>query len=163
MIRSEISRHLRTRLDRTGLTRWLVRTRLRGPLATCWRAMRHPQTVRHQWDLRRDHEQFRDVYGSVLGPGAHLANATTRVLIVGLSDWMLQVKIESLLAKGLQVQGCAPVIVTRSDASWAKRYYRVFGFDRFIDFDQRVEHVPDRKSTRLNSSHNVPSRMPSSA
>ena len=27
----------------------------------------------------------------------------------------------------------------------------------------RERHIPDRKSTRLNSSHNVPSRMPSSA
>ena len=26
-----------------------------------------------------------------------------------------------------------------------------------------VYHVPDRKSTRLNSSHEIPSRMPSSA
>ena len=30
-------------------------------------------------------------------------------------------------------------------------------------FDQDEKHVLDRKSTRLNSSHNVPSRMPSSA
>ena len=38
----------------------------------------------------------------------------------------------------------------------------------FVDYDDHIEngrytYVPDRKSTRLNSSHESPSRMPSSA
>ena len=38
-------------------------------------------------------------------------------------------------------------------------------FGKSIEFDQQVEitALPDRKSTRLNSSHPVLSRMPSSA
>ena len=32
-----------------------------------------------------------------------------------------------------------------------------------IDRELVTESIPDRKSTRLNSSHEIPSRMPSSA
>ena len=33
----------------------------------------------------------------------------------------------------------------------------------YVDSEYIMENIPDRKSTRLNSSHNVASRMPSSA
>ena len=38
-----------------------------------------------------------------------------------------------------------------------------FSFERFCKAYYRAEELIDRKSTRLNSSHPIPSRMPSSA
>ena len=39
----------------------------------------------------------------------------------------------------------------------------IFGEDRHTSRSKRYAYIPDRKSTRLNSSHSSPSRMPSSA
>ena len=44
------------------------------------------------------------------------------------------------MAKALQLHGVTPVIVTRSSAQRALRYYRLFGIDQFVFFDQFLDN-----------------------
>ena len=133
---------LRGVLERTGCLEWLSQMRLRAPLGAAWRAIKRPATLRDQLDILRDYRTFRAECGPVVGPGRHLADGSRRVMVVSLSDWICQVKIEALLAKALQVRGYTPVIVTHSDAGWAQRYYRLFGYGQFVRFDRAIAQVP---------------------
>src|SRR3989338_1990564 len=129
-------------LERTGCLEQLTRWRLRAPLGKCWRALREPSTLWHYVDVRRDHQAFAAAYRAVVGGGGHLADGSKRVMVVSLSNWICQVKIESLLTKALQVRGYTPVIVTHRDAGSARRYYEIFGFGRYYMFDEAIERVP---------------------
>ncbi len=121
---------------------WLVRARLRGPLAATWRGLTHPRTIRDQWDVRRDYRAFRRQHRALLASGAPSVGRAKRLLVVSLSDWVLQVKTESILTKALQARGYEPLMVTHSEATWARRYYRLFGLNRWVLFDQKIEEIP---------------------
>jgi len=62
------------------------------------------------------------------------------VLVISLSELVAQLKTESLLAKALELRGLSPAVVTQSWHRHSHAYYRVFGFDRPLYFD---EHYPD--------------------
>ena len=49
------------------------------------------------------------------------------------------------------------------DAVILNSLYTLFGYSPLIILHENLYYAEDRKSTRLNSSHNVISRMPSSA
>jgi len=68
-----------------------------------------------------------------------VADPDKTVLIVSLTDWLMQVKIEAVLAKALQCRGYTPVILTNRTARWAQLYFRAFGVTRFIFFDQMCD------------------------
>ncbi|MBM4134860.1 MAG: hypothetical protein FJ245_13965 [Nitrospira sp.] len=78
-----------------------------------------------------------------LRKGGHSGHASKTVLVVSLSDWITQVKMEALLAKALQQHGWRPVIVTRRNSRWAHRYYRLLGLEDLIYFDEWLKAVPE--------------------
>lgn len=56
-----------------------------------------------------------------------------RVLIASMSDSIYQIKLEAMLALGLQREGCEVKVLTTSPINvWAHRYFRLFGVDKFI-------------------------------
>jgi hypothetical protein len=59
----------------------------------------------------------------------------TKVLIVSLSDFIYQIKLEAMLGKALQLAGCDVQILTYKYSIWAKNYFRLFGLNKFVDFD----------------------------
>ena len=77
----------------------------------------------------------------------------------GVRDISLSVKSgECVVLTGLS--GCGKTTVTRLVNGLAPSYYPG-AFSGSVRIDGK--DIPDRKSTRLNSSHNNQSRMPSSA
>ena len=113
-----------------------------------WRAARNRDRTREQWDVWRDQRRFESRYGTMLrsvraDPGG------PRALLVSLSDWPHQLKMEGVLAKGLELRGFVPVVLTLPTARWAHRYFRTFGVDRFVypeqfkqvALDPEIEHI----------------------
>ena len=95
------------------------------------------------------------------------AEAPVRVAIVGLVHGHAQGLLNAL-PKNENVQ---LVGIAEPDTALAAKYAAQFHLDQklfFTDTDKMLEQlhpdaVLDRKSTRLNSSHRIASRMPSSA
>ena len=56
-------------------------------------------------------------------------------LVVSLTDNVVQVKTEGMLAKALQIRGLKPVILTYRTSKQAQRYFRAFGFADFVFLD----------------------------
>lgn len=54
------------------------------------------------------------------------------VLIVSLSEFIYQVKLEGVLAKALQLDGYIPVVLTLPGTRFSERYFRAVGVDRFV-------------------------------
>ncbi len=101
------------------------------------------QAVRvvQQVDVAVDYLKFKYKYGFLAGSGAPV-QASKTVLVVSLSDWITQVKMEALLAKTLELRGWRPVIVTSQKARWAHWYYRIFGLNELVHFDDWLKSVP---------------------
>ena len=130
--------------------RFLNRTGLRGPASFARRALRHPVTIRHEFEFLRDYWAFRRHFGC-LAEGPRRRDTTNTVLVFCLTDWLAQVKTAMVLAKALQVSGYAPVILTRARFQRALRYYHVFGFDALVFFDEYVEEdVPPEAVRTIN-------------
>lgn len=99
------------------------------------RTVRDPERARDQLDILRDQRAFERRHGAMLRsvaapPGAPVA------LVVSLSDFPFQLKMEGILAKALELQGLRPVVLTESTSAWARRYFATFGI--------RELHTPER-------------------
>ncbi len=108
---------------------------LKMSLRKIWRYLRRPQTIFHDMDLSRDFYEFKQKYNFLSDPAASSAPGK-KVLIVSLTDWIAQIKMEGMLAKALQIKGFTPVIVTNRSCQRAIKYFRVFGYNEFIFFDE---------------------------
>ena len=107
-----------------------------------WRLLRHPRLVKHEMALRADYDNFKRRYRFLSG-GAEAADPEKRVLVVSMSDWVAQVKAEAMLAKALQLRGYTPVIVTTRACRRAIKYFRLFGYEQFVFFDEWLRQTPE--------------------
>jgi hypothetical protein len=55
------------------------------------------------------------------------------VLIVSLTQFVYQVKLEAMLAKALEAAGRQPVVLVAANAALTRRYFGAFGIDRLIE------------------------------
>jgi len=138
MAASSLDAEIRNFVVKTGIISFLTRTSLSDPLLTIWRFIHRPQ---QEMDLLADYYSFKRKYG-FLAQGDSLADPAKKVLVVSLTDWIAQVKAEATLAKALQLRGYTPIVVTRRSYGLAVKYFRVFGYDRFVFFDQLLQQIP---------------------
>jgi len=86
--------------------------------------------------VERDLAAFRARHGrllrSVPDPDGPVA------LVVSLSDSIYQLKLEGIFAKALQLEGRSPVFVVPSWSRNAERYFRAFGFRRFVRLEDHL-------------------------
>lgn len=100
-----------------------------------WRAARNPTQTREQLDVLVDYARFERRYGRILRSARSTADAP-RLLVVSLSDWPFQLKLEGVLAKALELQGFVPTVLTLPRTRWARRYFGSFGVKRFATLEQ---------------------------
>ncbi len=134
---------LRGFLLKTGLIKLIERTGLAAPLNATWSFLRRPKLLADQIDILKDYRSFKQSY-SFLAEGSRLASPDKRVLVVSLTDWVAEVKMESLLAKALQLRGYTPIILTNRSCKRALRYFKVCGYDQFVFLDELLAEVPLR-------------------
>jgi len=139
MTNVSLSFGLKEFLVKTGIMQFLIRTGLKSRFSTIWRVLKRPHTASYELEVLADYWSFRRRHGSFLADGAHLADPAKKLLVVSLSNKVAQVKVESMLAKAVQLRGYTPIIVTYKSCQRALKYYRIFGFDQFVFFDELIQ------------------------
>lgn len=139
MLRNSFEMRIKQFLTKMRIWPLLVRTGLEAPLARMYWLIRRPESLLHEVELLTDYLIFRRRYGSFLHRGGNVADANKKLLVLSFSNYVAQVKVESMLAKALQLRGYTPVIITSKGAKRALKYYRLFGIDQFVFFDEFVD------------------------
>src|SRR5437773_4173726 len=102
--------------------------RIVGPISARAKALRTRAT------LERDFHRFRRAYVDVLAPKPPSDGGVA--LLASLSYSSFQVKLEGMIAKALQLQGLDVVAAVPPDGDVVRRYFRVFGVERFVTLDE---------------------------
>jgi hypothetical protein len=126
-------------LDWIGVRKLLVR----------WGRSLIPRLRREDRLLEGDFQRFGQEHGSYLATPAYPV-AGRKLLVASLSDWLAQVKLESILAKSLQFTGYHPVIASFSYQERAHRYHRLFGLDDFAYADRLIGRG-DRRTAKTET------------
>ena len=103
--------------------------------------------------IEADLRAFRRRHGAILKteppPGGPVA------LVVSLSNFVYQLKLEGMFAKALELRGLSPVFLVPEGSVIARRAFETFGFDRFVELpsavDDEVEEEVRRASAELLS------------
>ena len=98
------------------------------------RTVTDPSRARDQLEIFADHRRFERRYGPMLRSVKARSDAPA-TLVVSLSDWPFQLKMEGVLAKALELQGRRAVVLTEPTAGWARRYFRTFGIESLVTPD----------------------------
>ena len=87
----------------------------------------------------RDYLGFRARHASSLRSARPWGDAGAAVLIVNLSDFVYQLKLEGVIGKALQLAGSRIVVLTNPWDRRAERYFRAFGIEEFVHPDSYVD------------------------
>src|SRR5437667_3729948 len=97
--------------------------------------------------LERDLRRFRRAYAHVLGEKPPAGEGVALFASLGYSTF--QVKLEGMIAKALQLQGFDLVAAVPADADLVRRYFRLFGVNRFVTLDDYAAGDVDDEAVRL--------------
>jgi hypothetical protein len=112
--------------------------------------------VRHKATRERDLLGLRLRHGRTLEP---LSDGTGPVaLVVSLSEFIFQLKLEAMIAKALELQGLTPVFLVPAGSTTARRYLGAFGMHRFIELPDYVDDTLESQASREAASllHGTP-------
>lgn len=92
-------------------------------------------------DLRADAQQFRRDYQFLQRPGPRTGPPA---LVVSLTDWPYQLKIEGILLKALEIQGFRPYVLTSGAIRRrARRYFDAFDFEPLVELEKFAVDSPN--------------------
>lgn len=94
-------------------------------------------------DLAREKREHSQAFRTVRGGDGRPA------LFASLSTFVYQVKLESMLGKGLQLEGVEPTVLVSREAKIARRYFRAYGIDRFIELESYIDPRHDADAKRI--------------
>ena len=87
--------------------------------------------LRRRVILERDVRRLRREHGAL---AAHAADPTGRsALIVSLTDFVYQLKLEGILGKALDLHGVRPVALVQAGSWVPRRYLASFGIEEFVE------------------------------
>jgi hypothetical protein len=92
-----------------------------------------PRRIRQRTALELDLRRFERRHGRVLR--ARTPPPRGVLLVASLTQSVYQLKLEGMLAKALELHGLEPVFVVAEESALARRYLRVFGFERFVELN----------------------------
>jgi hypothetical protein len=72
-------------------------------------------------------------------------------LIVSLSDFVYQLKLEGVLGKALELAGYRPIVLTFQSNRWAEPYFRSVGIDDFVYAERMLEEATGPEVERAAS------------
>ena len=121
-----------------------MRTVSRSSLA---RVPVYARAARDRVLVERDYRSFRRRYADVLAPKPATTDGVA--LLASLSYSTFQAKLEGMIAKALQFQGLEVVAATPPDAELVRRYFRLFGVDRFVTIDEYAAGDERDEAARL--------------
>jgi hypothetical protein len=92
--------------------------------------------------LERDYWSFRRRYGAIVRPSPPTARGTA--LIASLSYATYQLKLEGVFVKAFQRNGLEPVVLVPEDSELPRRYFELFGVERFTTLEEHLG--PEREA-----------------
>lgn len=104
-----------------------------------------PSRLRRNALVERDLLRFRRRFAATLGPPLGSGEGP-HVLIASLTDFPYQLKLEGMLAKALELEGCAITMLVLPGTATPRRYHRVFGIDRFVELPDYGGLALDRQA-----------------
>ena len=119
------------------MTRPAMATRLRVATKRVVRYVRQPHMAWWEFRVLRACEAFARRH-PFLREGRAGAEPGPRVLILNLNAGHYRAQVTSLLAKGLELRGYTPMVLTYSWCSRAEAAHRAFGIDRVEYLDEYV-------------------------
>ncbi len=99
-----------------------------------------PKRLKYEITMFIDYLSFRRRC-HFLGEGSSPRAGKGMVLFVSATDWIIQVKMEAILAKALELKGFSPIFLTYRSCKRAQRYFRAFGLNSFMYFDDLMDEV----------------------
>ena len=93
--------------------------------------------LRHKAARELDLATLRLRHGRTLGEPA--PDGRPVVLVVSLTEFIYQLKLEAMLAKGFALDGFTPVFLVQPASKTARRYLTTFGIRRFVSIDDYVD------------------------
>jgi hypothetical protein len=123
-------------------------------------AVQNPSRMPHARDVKRDFQATRAKIGSFIAQGREREKASQTALFISFTNVPAFAKLESLVAKSLQLRGYSPVFVTSSEFANARPYFELFGFKRFIFWDELVNRYPARQEYEEKARALLPALSP---
>lgn len=111
-------------------------------LKTMARFLRDNRNMWHQADITKDLFQLKRNFPFLKEKTK--VGTSKNVLVVSLTSFLYQIKLEALFAKALQLNGCAVQVVTWRHCFWAQAYFRLFGIDSFVYLDDYLREFSDK-------------------
>jgi hypothetical protein len=93
--------------------------------------------LKHKAARELDLAKLRLRHGRTLGEVAREDGPV--VLVVSLTEFIYQLKLEAMLAKGFALRGFTPVFLVQPGSKTALRYLRMFGIRRFVSVEDYVD------------------------
>jgi len=135
------------------------------PLKKTLRYLTDTQYLRNELEVRADLRCTRKAVGNWAAQGAEYANPNRLFAVVSFTNLPMHAKFHCLAAKAMQLRGYTPLIFTHSSSRFAHKYFRMFGIDRLVIWDEYVKQVvsPDEvqvlEEQLLPSTQDVPTIM----
>jgi hypothetical protein len=126
-----------------ALRKRIARVPLIGPaLIDFARQLRDPETQRAvHADLKETRQQLGWLRRAMPEPDG----AAKRLLVISLTDFVYQLKLEGMLSAALKLRGWRPIVLTTSRLDTrALRYFRAFGVDEFLFLDDFAPSEEER-------------------
>lgn len=117
---------------------------LRRAAQKAWRGATQPRRTYHEAEVLGDLVKFRLNSSRALRKARPRRADAGTALVVSLSDFLYQIKLEGVLAKALQLEGYRPVILTVRHARWARAYFSAYGIEDLVYPEDFLE--PARKA-----------------
>src|SRR6185295_5574306 len=128
------------------LAKVLDQVGLYSPLKRLQRYLLDPQARLKAAELRKDLTQTRKAVGTWAGKGVEAADPNRLYAIISFTNLPMYAKFQCLVAKAVQLRGFTPVIFTHSGCRYGHEYFRLFGFDRLVMWDEwSKKHGPSEE------------------
>ncbi|MCC6973431.1 MAG: hypothetical protein IT322_05405 [Anaerolineae bacterium] len=114
---------------------------LRPILKRTWHLLKHPTDRRRYLEVWADLIRTRHMLGRWAAQGAESADPNQLCAILSFTNLPLHAKFHCLIAKTMQRRGYTPVIFTYRGNRFGHEYFRLFGFDRLLVWEDYLESL----------------------
>ena len=99
-----------------------------------YRLLKYPK---HHLSIWRDYLQTRSDVGFMRRVKEKTSNNKKIAIVVSMTEFVFQLKLESLLALALKMDGWHVIVLTNNAQNiWARRFFEAFGLTEFYDWDE---------------------------
>ena len=108
--------------------------------------LKNHKNILHQYEITKDYITLKKYFNFLKENNNKKINK--KVLIVSLTHFLYQVKLEAMLAKALQLAGCDIEVLTWKHCFWPKEYFRIFGINKFVYFEDYLNKLRNKDYKR---------------